>query len=66
MFGVDLGKEYYVNGFMLAEHSGGDFAYQDDAADQSDWFHDYFVHVGNSPDWIDNPACPGGPFMKLA
>ena len=34
--------------------------------DTSQYFQNYFVHVGNDPDWTNNPSCPGGPYMTIA
>lgn len=33
---------------------------------QNEYFQNFEVYIGNSPDYSQNPKCPGGPFMTLA
>ena len=60
----DLLASYIIDGFLLVQdlYVGKSWEH----IDTSQYFQNYFVHVGNDPDWRKNPSCPGAPFMRIA
>ena len=60
---VDLMAKYLVDGFLLVQdlYAGNSWGH----TDQSQYFQNYSVHVGNNIDYRQNPSCPGAPFMRI-
>ena len=63
VYTVDLMTSQLVDGFLLIQDIYIDWAWS--LTDESKFFQNYFVHVGDDPDWRNNPSCPGAPFMTI-
>ena len=64
VFTVDLMASYLVDGFLLIQDIYDLMSWGH--TNLNEYFQNFFMHVGNDPDWRKNPSCPGAPFMTIA
>ena len=60
----DLMASYFIDGFLLVQDLY--FGTSWEHTNTSEFFQNYFVNVGDDPDYRKNPSCPGAPFMTIA
>ena len=66
---LNLGKRFFVHSFLVIQDEGDKYETLVLGAveylKEKFWIQNFQVYISNSPDYAENAACPGGPFMKV-
>ena len=66
MIGIDLGQSYFQHAITIVTNLFWfEYPYHRDLNQLYRMIQEIEFYIGDSPDYIDNPKCPGGPFLSL-
>ena len=61
---VNLGRPFMMHCFLMVQDLFDNSFPADHPESSNEWVQNVEVYIGNSPDYILNKRCPGGPFMR--
>ena len=63
---LDFGKTVFQHCVLLVQdiYSGVWLTESPSDTDKNFWVQNYDVHIGDDPNYLNNPKCAGSPFMR--
>ena len=64
MLGIDLGRSFFQHVILIVQDLLNNlWAYT--PTDQTLYFQNFRIYIGDDQDWSKNTECAGGPFMTI-